>query len=177
MEYPKHHDYCTLSLDSYWDLTTGRIEGPWSWQEIHIRLARIHRFSGASIYSVLHHAWAVAHVVKERGGNEKGAFLHDHHEALIGDIPSPLKRLMGYAFHQVDRATQDFFLEAGNTTLDDLTHTVDWEACCAEAYLIGLDPSHWSNSVPVNLSYWQDVMSQSCHLTPTKATAYLESML
>ena len=62
-------------------------------------LSNICRFNGhiANFYSVAEHAVRVANLLKSWGANELVQFLglhHDDMESIIGDIPSPHKRLL-----------------------------------------------------------------------------------
>lgn len=62
-------------------------------------LSNICRFNGhiANFYSVAEHAVRVAKVLKSWGANELVQFIglhHDDMESIIGDIPSPHKRLL-----------------------------------------------------------------------------------
>lgn len=61
----------------------------------------VHRF-----YSVAEHALLVRHLVREAGHPELGyaALHHDSHEAYVGDIPSPLKAVLGDGYDQIRRA-------------------------------------------------------------------------
>lgn len=58
------------------------------------RLARIYRNVGTSTYTVLDHSLAVHDMLPEGASGELRlyALLHDAAEALIGDVPSPVKR-------------------------------------------------------------------------------------
>jgi len=64
------------------------------------QLARINRFLGATKfpYSVAQHSWCVAQEMMRRTGGDKAAgligLLHDVHEFVVCDIPTPLKKHM-----------------------------------------------------------------------------------
>jgi hypothetical protein len=62
-------------------------------------LAHINRFSGAAgTYSVAQHSVLVCRALRDWGHGalvQRCGLMHDAHEALIGDIGSPLKRLIG----------------------------------------------------------------------------------
>lgn len=77
-------------------------------------LANINRFNGhAGPYSVAQHTVLGAralegekhtrHIIREWVG-------HDLHEAMIGDWPSPLKRMMGAEFHALEARVRDAFV-------------------------------------------------------------------
>lgn len=62
-------------------------------------LSQINRFTGhlREPYSVAEHSVRVARAVADLGGRSEivlGALLHDAHEAYLGDISGPLKRLI-----------------------------------------------------------------------------------
>lgn len=65
-------------------------------------LSRIPRFTGATLgehpYSVAQHSWLVATIMGERQHTrtlQAAGLLHDAHEALMGDITSPVKAALG----------------------------------------------------------------------------------
>ena len=71
--------------------------------DIALSLARTARFRGATkgiyAYSVAQHSVFVARLLREGGHGEamqRAGLLHDAHEALIGDIPTPIKRWLGH---------------------------------------------------------------------------------
>lgn len=68
--------------------------------DICIHLGREKRFGGwgrVPEWSVLHHSMMVAMLYLAEYGSDglKGALLHDAHEYITGDIPSPVKRFLG----------------------------------------------------------------------------------
>lgn len=63
-------------------------------------LSRICRFGGhvSTFYSVAQHSVLVADIVATRGGDRdarRWALMHDASEAYLGDVVTPLKRLLG----------------------------------------------------------------------------------
>lgn len=77
--------------------------GPPDWHRVHVALSRLPRFHGYSSLTVLHHAFAVRWLLAEQGASPatvRLGFLHDHHEALIGDVPSPIKHVLGPAWKE-----------------------------------------------------------------------------
>lgn len=79
-------------------------------------LARLPRFLGHTMpfYSVAQHSLRVAEIVDPRFRLE--ALLHDAAEAYMGDIPSPLKRLLGPAWHEIEeRVAAAIMLRFGAT--------------------------------------------------------------
>lgn len=88
---------------------TGILVNPFDLEPFDIRvkdiakgLSNISRFGGhcSSRWSVAQHSMLVASLVEEQypGGDWRlTALLHDAAEAYLGDIPTPLKRLVAYA--------------------------------------------------------------------------------
>lgn len=62
--------------------------------EVAHALSRLCRFTGhtSGFYSVAEHSYWCSHMVPEKYALE--ALLHDGHEAYIGDVSSPLKKLL-----------------------------------------------------------------------------------
>ena len=72
--------------------------------DIAIALARTARFRGATrgayAYSVAQHSWLVSTILAEQHHTltiQRAGLLHDAHEAMIGDIPTPVKHWLGHA--------------------------------------------------------------------------------
>src|SRR4051794_24417338 len=63
------------------------------------------RFGGfvSRFYSVAEHALLVHRLVRDVAGPELAfaALHHDSHEAYLGDIPTPLKKLLGWRFEEL----------------------------------------------------------------------------
>ena len=77
-------------------------------------LSNICRFNGhiANFYSVAEHAVRVAKLLKSWGANELVQFIglhHDDMESIIGDIPSPHKRLMYIRTTDITAESVHFF--------------------------------------------------------------------
>jgi hypothetical protein len=73
--------------------------------EVAVALSRINRFSGHTLlpYNVAHHSVIVAKHLEPHGkAMAYAGLMHDAHEAFIGDITSPVKRLCGDAFRELD---------------------------------------------------------------------------
>lgn len=69
----------------------------WTFKHVARQLGNIARFNGAtkSFYSVAQHSVLVSKYVEELGGNHLAqayGLLHDAHEIIVGDVPTPLKR-------------------------------------------------------------------------------------
>lgn len=75
--------------------------------DIAVALSRVPRFGGHTLgqWSVLQHSIAVSNLVSDQ--HKLAALLHDASEAYICDIPSPLKRLLGDAYYEVERRVQE----------------------------------------------------------------------
>ncbi len=86
-----------------------------SLREIATRLGRICRFDGRidRFYSVAEHVVNLSWYFKESPELSFEALHHDDHEAYIGDIITPIKRLMGQEFEVMDNhtsaVTREFF--------------------------------------------------------------------
>lgn len=79
------------------------------WHHIHTVLGRIHRFGGRSRLTVLHHAFAAYELLGGAGpATQRLGFLHDHHEALVGDMPYPIKRALAGAFGAVEDPAEHY---------------------------------------------------------------------
>lgn len=72
-------------------------------------LARTPRWGGRVApgyeWTVLDHSELVAALVRDTGGTEheqKLAFMHDFAEAFLGDVPTPLKRLLGDNYKRLE---------------------------------------------------------------------------
>jgi hypothetical protein len=66
-------------------------------------LSRIHRFAGncdRCSYTVAEHSWYVSQLVPARYALD--GLLHDAHECLISDVPSPIKTLFGASWAGVE---------------------------------------------------------------------------
>jgi len=70
----------------------------WTIYDVANRLSRVIRYAGQwGSYNVLRHSLHVAEIVVDLGGTPMevlGGLMHDAHEAVTGDVPTPLKRAM-----------------------------------------------------------------------------------
>jgi len=91
-------------------------------EDIALALSRTCRFSGHSkcFYSVAQHSVLAAMVAPEKIALH--VLLHDAHEAYTGDIPSPLKRMLGDVIHKVE-----YDVQAAIYTALDLTPPTEKE--------------------------------------------------
>lgn len=76
-------------------------------------LSRLARFlgntRGGPAYSVAQHSLLVMHILEDQGQPSsllRAALLHDAHEALMGDIPTPVKRAAGPALAALEGRLQ-----------------------------------------------------------------------
>lgn len=142
-------------------------------EDIARALSQTARFGGHTrkFYSVAEHALLVHRLVRHVAGPELAfaALHHDSHEAYLGDIPTPLKRMLGAAF--VNLATEIDFAIGAQFDIDpnlfdhDIIKAADAQALAIEAGVLkksgGLGP-HW----PATHMYRPDV--------PTGAAACVE---
>lgn len=69
------------------------------WTEVSFVLSRIHRFGGHTLFplSVARHSLHVEHYVRKAKGNTRArlyALLHDAHEFVLGDMPTPVQQAL-----------------------------------------------------------------------------------
>lgn len=78
-------------------------------EDIAHHLALINRFTGATVrpYSVAEHSLLVAEILERANVTNpmalRAALLHDAHEAITGDIASPLKCYLGNSYRIVEQ--------------------------------------------------------------------------
>lgn len=112
-------------------------------------LARIPRFNGHHDhdYSVAHHSIAGAWALQEAGYPAAALLflVHDAHETILGDIPSPLKRHLGRDFMEYEKRLESHFMAAlagpvyRNVRARRLSKIMDQIIVAAEAQCLGLD--------------------------------------
>lgn len=95
---------------------------PFPIEEIALVLSRVHRFSGQGLedlsVTVLEHSLRVYHLTPSPNPRVRlGALLHDAHEAYVGDMPTPLKRLVGNAYKDIETRVQAAMLAAHGLAL------------------------------------------------------------
>lgn len=126
------------------DGTTNTVEP--DWPDLHRVLARLPRFGGRSPYSVLDHALAVRYALVLLEASPIAVhhgFFHDHHEALVGDMPYPIGRALGAPWSDLEREAKAYCAKWFNwsTLMSDdiqLVHDVDVAATYVEALLAGI---------------------------------------
>ena len=76
-------------------------------EDVAFALAHLHRYNGhAGAYSVAQHSVLAARVARAMGlsaGIQRSALMHDAHEAYTGDVPSPIKRVLGETWRTFER--------------------------------------------------------------------------
>ena len=125
---------------------------PEAWVLAHA-LARINRFAGHGriTTNVAHHSLVVATLAICREASPRavlGALLHDTAEAFIGDVPSPVKRMLGSELHDLERGIQRAVAEAFGIHLEhiesDDVAEADRLALALEArYVLPVDVGEW----------------------------------
>lgn len=111
------------------------------WRHIHRVLSRIHRFGGRSRLTVLHHALTAYELAGAgNGATRLLAFIHDHHEALVGDVPYPIKRALGGAFSEVEGAAESYVRRRFDLTAADVARVkrIDVALTFGEAIYTGI---------------------------------------
>lgn len=112
--------------------------------DISLALSRITRFGGhcRSEWSVLQHSLVCATLAASAGSTPRAvlaALLHDAHEAITSDVPSPVKPDGLKATQaKLDKRIMDELFPGGYAAyLVEDTHAVDFRALIAEAVTVG----------------------------------------
>lgn len=80
-------------------------------------LSLICRFGGHSVehYSVAQHSLLVARILESMGAPADAqlcGLMHDAHEAYVGDVPTPIKLMLGAAWADLEHQAEDVVLSA-----------------------------------------------------------------
>jgi hypothetical protein len=109
--------------------------------DIVFHLGRTRRFGGWGNpeWTVLHHSMLVSLIWLRRYGPKDVhlALLHDAHEYITGDIPSPVKRAIGEGVRNLEKALDARIyerLDLGPPVVDPRVRVVDLAALFIEAY-------------------------------------------
>lgn len=111
-------------------------------------LSRIPRFNGHhdKIYTVAHHCMAGAWALQDEGLHTAAALflVHDAHETILGDVPSPVKKYLPDLMEYEDRLEKHFMAALAGPAVNDLAALADMKAMdriivAAEAQCLGLD--------------------------------------
>lgn len=116
-------------------------------------LLHLNRFTGhAGRYSVATHSVAVLHCAIEMGADratQRAALMHDAHEAYVGDVSTPLKRVLGPAWAAVERRVEQAVVSRFGLQISAdqrrLVHLADSMVTHAEARLfLGPTAHEWA---------------------------------
>lgn len=148
--------------------------------DIAVALSNTCRFGGhvKRYYSVAEHACVVYTMVKDAGAPPElclAALHHDSHEAYIGDVPTPLKRMLGEDYqdiaHGIDVAIAEAFRFDGSLMCSPLVKDADTRALRIEARYLkasrGTGP-HWGYDSEIT-----EPRTCLC-LTPERAAGWFE---
>ena len=126
------------------------------------QLGRTRRFNGSANpeWTVLHHTVLVSWLWLKAYGPEglEHILLHDAHEYVTGDIPSPVKAAIGRDHVEkvqddIDRRIYETLnLKAPDDVDRRFVKWVDWAALFVEAHYIGL-PKHVKHLVETSISH------------------------
>lgn len=129
-------------------------DGVPSLEDIALALSRIPRFGGhcRTPWTVLNHSLVCERIARDMGVSRYArlaCLLHDAHEAITGDVPSPLKVpqikvLQGKLDDRIYRAHFPWPVAYWDTPL---VHEVDYRALLAEAVTVGPPGIGWRNVV------------------------------
>jgi hypothetical protein len=103
-------------------------------------LAGINRWTGASRFSVAQHS---VHVYRLSG--EVWGLLHDVEEAIVGDVSSPLKALLGERYHEIALGWRDAVSTRFAVSIVDVSDADEYSAR-QEAIAMWGD-CHWPDRV------------------------------
>jgi hypothetical protein len=120
--------------------------------DVAFALAHANRYTGhAGIYSVATHSLLVADIVRRLGHPEHvlSALVHDAHEAYVGDISAPFKRLLP-DYRALERVSELAVRAAFNVPADmpDVVKRADLMALADEARTFWNDVAHWQLPEP-----------------------------
>jgi hypothetical protein len=115
------------------------VPGPY---DLGYALARIARFGGhgRATCSVAMHSIQVAALLRHRGADDRvvlAGLLHDAAEAFVGDVPSPVKRIIGNGYRKIEKRiawaiAAAYGLDPGALDREDV-HQADLAALAIEA--------------------------------------------
>ncbi len=117
-------------------------------------LSNINRYTGhVGPYSVAQHSVLVAEQLSEHFNLKLSGLLHDTTEAYIGDVSSPLKRLLP-DYKKIENHYHDVIDKHWNVNTRSLTiRTVDMKMLITEAQQFGIwqDDGSWPKYKPFDL--------------------------
>ena len=115
--------------------------------ELALSLSRLCRFAGhlSEHYSVAQHSIFVADCVEN--GLQLAALLHDAHESLIGDLPTPIKSLVGDQWAEICDEVDRQIARLYDFDVNDLYHEeivkADAMAALAEYWTYQPKNAYW----------------------------------
>jgi hypothetical protein len=123
-------------------------------EDIAHALARLCRFNGhcKSFYSVAEHSVHVAYTLSRKGAPNDDirlGLMHDAAEAYVGDVPTPLKRLLP-AYANIEKRVQEVIAEKFNlsTSAWDSVSRIDHAIFYAEAKVMLPEPPPKPEDLP-----------------------------
>lgn len=126
-------------------------------------LSRIPRFNGHhdKDYTVAHHCIAGAFTFQDAGLTPAAALflVHDAHETILGDVPSPVKKYLPDLMEYEERLEKHFMAALAGCYVNDDRAMADAKAMdriivAAEAQCLGLDDG-WTLSRETGYKIWQ----------------------
>jgi hypothetical protein len=119
-------------------------------EDIAHNLSMICRFNGSvrKHYSVAQHAWIVSHMMAE--GKELQGLVHDNEEGVMGDMSSPLKRIMP-AYKQLGNKVEAYMLKQLGLTfpLHSSVKLNDLRLLAAEIRDLQPESSDWGGIIDI----------------------------
>lgn len=127
-----------------------------------MQLGRVRRFNGSANpeWTVLHHSVLVSILYLKAYGAEgvEHVLMHDFHEYVTGDIPSPVKVAIGKEHVEkvqnvIDERIYEMVDEVQPDAVDrGFVKVVDWAALFIEAHYVGL-PGHVRHIIDTSISH------------------------
>jgi hypothetical protein len=132
-------------------------------------------------YSVAEHSILVSAMVEELLPGDRelalAALWHDAHEAYMGDVPTPLKQMLGEGWHRIadgiDRSVAKYLDIAPNLLTHPVVKYADRAAMLFEASVLKLGPG-WDFTRSLDHTLAEEVAARqglTLRLTPGEATA------
>lgn len=127
-------------------------------------LSKTCRFNGNTkqFYSVAQHSVLVSHLIP--APYAKYGLLHDAHEAFIGDITTPVKRIIGNAFDDLSGAWdvvifRRYGIKMPSKKIKTYIKQADYDALMIEAGNLMWPCEHWQKS-PTTMKSWGSSRAQ-----------------
>jgi hypothetical protein len=151
---------------------------PYHLMDTVVVLGRTLRFGGnaGTEWTVLHHTVLVSLLWLGRYGAEgvEHAFLHDLHESITGDIPTPVKNAIGRP--AIDKVQDDLDsrlyaqldIDRPDPVDANLIKYVDSAALLVESYHIGA-PNHLQHLIDTSVGNWSQQYRTEVHSVVSKS--------